>query len=266
MASRGACLVIGAGSGIGGAIARRFAREGYVACLVRRSDKDKLEALAAFIEKEGGRAKAYQIDATNEEQVNELVSTVESDVGPVEVLVYNLGANVGHRPIKTTPTRIFQTAWRLGSLGGFLCARAVAPRMTQRGRGTIIFTGATAGVRGNHGQHAHSAAMFARRGLSQTLAHELGPKGVHVAHVIVDGPVDAPDTLGKHFPEAFNAMKAIRSKNDSLMLPEAIAENYWLIHQQPRNAWTQELDLRPYTDAAWYSTTAMPLTTQKPKL
>eukprot|EP01062_Namystynia_karyoxenos_P005872 TRINITY_DN12020_c0_g1_i1.p1 TRINITY_DN12020_c0_g1~~TRINITY_DN12020_c0_g1_i1.p1 ORF type:complete len:292 (+),score=75.82 TRINITY_DN12020_c0_g1_i1:80-877(+) len=265
MAAR-CCLVIGAGSGIGSAVARRFAREGYTACLVRRSDRAKLEALANEIEGSGGKARVYQLDATDEKQVTEMVSDIEHNVGPIEVLVYNLGANVGHRTLKNTPARTFELAWRLGAFGGFLAARAVGPRMAERKRGTIIFTGATAGVRGNHGQHAHASGMFSRRALSQTIAHELGRSGVHVAHVIVDGPVDSPDTLGKHFPEAFNAMKAVRSKTDSIMLPESIAENYWMIHQQPRNAWTQELDLRPWTDAPWYCTSQMPLTQSPAKM
>eukprot|EP00756_Hemistasia_phaeocysticola_P000380 Hpha_TRINITY_DN10263_c1_g1::TRINITY_DN10263_c1_g1_i1::g.34990::m.34990 len=150
------CLVIGAGRGIGAAVAKRFAREGFTLCVVRRSDGEQLAALVTEIETDGGKARAFQIDATDEPQVNALVAQIESEVGPIEVLVYNLGANVGHRTIGNTPTRIYQTAWKLGSLGGFLAARAVGPRMAERGRGTILFTGATAGVRGNHGQHAHS--------------------------------------------------------------------------------------------------------------
>eukprot|EP00756_Hemistasia_phaeocysticola_P066684 Hpha_TRINITY_DN9420_c0_g1::TRINITY_DN9420_c0_g1_i1::g.139216::m.139216 len=254
------CLVIGAGRGIGSAVAKRFARGGFTSCVVRRSDREQQAALVEEIEKEGGKARAFQMDATDEVQVSDLVEQVESDVGPIEVLVYNLGANVGHRTIANTPTRVFQTAWKLGSLGGFLAARAAGPRMVERGRGTILFTGATAGVRGNYGQHAHSAAMFARRALSQTLAHELGPQGVHVAHVIVDGPVDSPDTLGKHFPDAFNALKRDRGSRDALVLPADIAESYWHLHSQPRNCWTQEIDLRPWSDAAWYQTTSAPLT------
>ena len=158
------------------------------------------------------------------------------------------------RPLHKTSPKIFERAYKLGSLGGFLLARAVAPRQAARGHGNLIFTGATAGVRGNRGQAAHAMAMHGRRALAQSLAHELGPQGIHVAHVVVDGLVDAPDTVGKFFPALFEAAKAKLDPVDGIITPAAVADAYFYLAGQPRSSWTFEMDLRPWRDAAWYNT------------
>jgi NAD(P)-dependent dehydrogenase (short-subunit alcohol dehydrogenase family) len=159
---------------------------------------------------------------------------------------------VGNRPLEKTSYRIFELAWRMGSLGAFAVAKEVAPLMAKRGHGTMIYTSSTAAFRGNAGQYAHAAAMAGRRMVTQALSHEYGPQGVHVAHVNVDGPVNAPETLGKLMPAYFEALKA--EDDNRLLDPNAIADTYWHLHQQPRNAWTLELDLRPYLDTPWFNT------------
>lgn len=255
------CLVLGAGAGIGQSVAARFAAGGYHVCIVRRgggknsmsddSTVSKFEAFAQSIRHRGGMATCFYADATDPAQVGELVAQIEREHGPIEVAIYNIGAQVGSRTLQKTSYRIFELAWRMGSLGAFAVAKEVAPLMAKRGKGTILFTSSTAAFRGNQGQYAHAAAMAGRRMITQALNHEYGPLGVHVAHINVDGPVDAPETLGKLMPEAFAALK---SGADRLLDPMAIAETYWHLHSQPRNAWTLELDLRPSTDTPWFNT------------
>jgi len=235
-----AVLVIGAGEATGGAIARRFAREGYVACVTRRS-AEKLKPLVGQIEAAGGRARAFGSDARREEQVVELVQTIERGVGPIEVCVFNVGGNVRF-PIRETTTRVYTKVWEMAALAGFLCAREVAKAMVPRGRGTILFTGATASLRGGKGFAAFAGAKHALRALAQSMARELGPEGIHVAHVVVDGAIDTP-FIRDTFPERYK----LKEKN-GILDPEAIAENYWQLHCQPRSAWTHELDLRPWME------------------
>lgn len=251
-------LVIGAGSGIGSAVARRFATGGYTVCVVRRSDKEKLEALAARINDEatngqGGQAHAFMCDCTKEEEVVSLVSKIEKDIGPIEVVVYNLGANMGSRDLQSTSWKVFERAWRLGSAGAFFVARSATPAMVERGKGSFIFTGATASLRGNSDQHAHTMAMQGRRALAQSMSAELWSKGIHVCHCIVDGLVDAPDTIGRMMPEVFKQMKAELEPRDGIVKPDDVAEHYWHMHSQPRNCWTFETDLRPWQDRAWFN-------------
>jgi NAD(P)-dependent dehydrogenase (short-subunit alcohol dehydrogenase family) len=163
------CLVIGAGAGIGGTVARRFAREGYHACLCRRSDAEGLNRLVEAIESDGGSATGYLLDAIAADSIEERVAGIEADVGPIEVVVYNLGAQIGDRALKDTSLKAFETGWRLGTLGLFRLASAVCPLMERRGKGTILVTSSTAAMRGNGGQHSHAAAMGGRRMLCQTL-------------------------------------------------------------------------------------------------
>ena len=191
------CLVIGAGAGIGGTVARRFAREGYHACLCRRSDLEGLNRLVDAIRSDGNSATGFLLDAIAPDSIEGAVARIEADVGPIEVVVYNLGAQIGDRALKDTPAKAFETGWRLATLGLFRLASAVCPLMEARGKGTILVTSATAAVRGNGGQHSHAAAMGGRRMLCQTLNAEFASKGVHVVHIVIDGAVDAPDTLGK---------------------------------------------------------------------
>jgi NAD(P)-dependent dehydrogenase (short-subunit alcohol dehydrogenase family) len=240
MAQPGAALVIGAGDATGGAIARRFAREGYFACVTRRH-ADRLQPLVARIEAEGGRARAFGSDARREEQVAALVETIEREIGPIEVAVYNVGGNVRF-PIREMTSRVYFKTWEMGCFGGFLMGREVAKVMVPRGRGTIVFTGATASLRGGNGFAAFAGAKHALRALAQSMARELGPLGVHVAHVVIDGAIDTP-FIRERFPER-HALKP----RDGILDPEAIAENYWTLHCQHRSAWTHELDLRPWIE------------------
>jgi len=240
MAQGKAALVIGAGESTGGAIARRFAREGYTACVTRRS-ADKLAPLVARIEAAGGRARAFGSDARREEQVVELVQTIEREVGPIEVCVFNVGGNVRF-PIRDTTARVYTKVWEMAALAGFLAGREVAKVMVPRGRGTILFTGATASLRGGKGFAAFAGAKHALRALAQSMARELGPEGVHVAHVVVDGAIDT-SFIRENFPERYRL-----KERDGILDPEAIAENYWQLHCQARSAWTHELDLRPWIE------------------
>jgi len=233
-------LVVGAGDATGGAIARRFAREGYTACVVRRQ-AEHLESLVAAITADGGRAVPFGVDARDEEQVVRLIETIECDVGELEAAVFNIGANVRF-PIAATTSRVFRKVWEMGCYAGFLVGREAAKPMLARGRGTLIFTGATASVRGANGFAAFAAAKHGLRALAQSMARELGPQGVHVAHVVVDGAIDTRWIAG-NFPER-HALK----DRDGLLNPEHIAETYWQLHRQPRSAWTHELDLRPWIE------------------
>jgi NAD(P)-dependent dehydrogenase (short-subunit alcohol dehydrogenase family) len=249
------CLVIGAGAGIGGNVGRRFAQEGYHAVLCRRSDEDGLRKMVAEIEADGGSASGFLLNAAAEQSIEERVAATEADIGPIEVVVYNLGAQIGDRALKDTSYKAFEMGWRLGTFGLFRLAQAVCPRMEARGSGTILVTSATAAVRGNKGQHSHAAAMGGRRMLCQTLNAEFAPKGIHVAHILIDGAVDAPDTLGKMLgAERFQELRETRGmEHDGLMLPAKIAETYLHLAQQHRSVWTHEIDLRSFSDRAWWN-------------
>ena len=249
------CLVIGAGAGIGGTVAKHFAKEGYHACLCRRSDEHGLNQMVEEIEQEGGSASGFILNTVEENSIEELVATIESDIGTIEIAVYNLGAQIGDRSLKDTSHKAFEMGWRLGTFGLFRLASAVCPFMEERGKGTILVTSATAAVRGNAGQHSHAAAMGGRRMFCQSLNAEFAPKGIHVAHIIIDGAVDAPDTLGKMLgPERFQQLRETRGmEHDGLMLPAQIAETYFHIAQQHRSAWTHEIDMRPFSDRAWWN-------------
>ncbi|NWL77398.1 glucose 1-dehydrogenase [Pseudomonas taiwanensis] len=233
-------LVIGAGDATGGAIARRFAREGYVACVTRRS-ADKLQPLVDAIRAEGGEAHGFASDARKEEDVAQLVETIERDIGPIEAFVFNIGANVPCSILEETARKYFKI-WEMACFSGFLTSQAVARRMVTRERGTILFTGATAGLRGAAGFAAFAGAKHGIRALAQSMARELGPRGIHVAHVVVDGAIDT-EFIRDNFPERY-ALK----DQDGILDPEHIAENYWYLHSQPRDAWTFELDLRPWME------------------
>jgi NAD(P)-dependent dehydrogenase (short-subunit alcohol dehydrogenase family) len=249
------CLVIGAGAGIGGNVARRFAREGYHACLCRRSDQEGLDRLVDAIRAEGGAATGYLLNAIDPTSIEERVAAVEADLGPIEIVVYNLGAQIGDRPLAATTAKAFETGWRLGTFGLFRLAAAVCPLMETRGKGTILVTSSTAAMRGNAGQHSHAAAMGGRRMLCQSLNAEFASKGIHVAHVVIDGAVDAPDTLGKMLgPEKFQQLRETRgNEHDGLMLPAQIAETYVHLAKQHRSTWTHEIDLRAFSDRAWWN-------------
>lgn len=235
-----AAVIIGAGDATGGAIARAFAAEGLTACVNRRPVRaDALEALAQSIGDDGHAARAFPGDARVEDDMVALFETVEAQVGPVEVAVFNIGANVNF-PITETTTRVYTKVWEMACLGGFLMGREAARHMSPRGRGTIIFTGATASLRGGSGYAAFSGAKAALRMLAQSMARELGPRGIHVAHTVIDGAIDT-DFIRERHPDFDNARAA-----DLILNPDAIAANYVMLHKQPRSAWTHELDLRPW--------------------
>ncbi len=233
-------LVIGAGDATGGAIARRFAREGYAACVTRR-EKEKLSTLVSEIEAAGGSAHAFGADARKEDETIALFDEIERGIGEIEVAVFNIGANVRF-PIAETTARVYTKVWEMAAFAGFLMGREAARRMTPRARGTILFTGATASVRGSAGFSAFAGAKHALRALAQSMARELGPKGIHVAHTIIDGAIDTA-FIRDTFPDLY-AKKA----QDGILTPEHIAEMYWMLHRQPRDTWTHELDLRPWIE------------------
>jgi NAD(P)-dependent dehydrogenase (short-subunit alcohol dehydrogenase family) len=241
MTDRKVVLVVGAGDATGGAIARRFAREGFTACVARRN-ADKLAPLVARIEAEGGRARAFGSDARREEQMVTLVETIEREEGAIEVAAFNIGGNVRF-PIRETTARVYFKVWEMCAFSGFLMGREVAKAMLPRGRGTILFTGATASVRGGAGFAAFAGGKHALRALSQSMARELGPLGIHVAHVVIDGAIDT-EFIRTNFPE-----RAALKDRDGILNPEGIAEAYWQLHCQQRSAWTHEMDLRPWIES-----------------
>ena len=253
--SKPVCLVIGAGAGIGGTVAKRFAREGYHTCLARRSDKQGLDRLVGEIQAEGGSATGFIINAALENSIERLVAKVEADVRPMEVAVFNLGAQIGDRALAQTTYKAFEVGWRMATFALFRLASVLCPLMEARGRGTILVTSSTAAMRGNPGQHSHAAAMGGRRMLCQSLNAEFAAKGIHIAHIIIDGSVDAPDTLGKMLgPERFEQLRQTRgNQHDGLLLPVEIADTYFHLARQHRSAWTFEMDLRTYKDKSWWN-------------
>jgi len=242
MAEQKSCLVIGAGDDTGAAIARAFAREGMVACVSRRpTHADKLEALAQSIRDEGWQSVALPSDARDEEATIALVEKIESDIAPIEVAVFNIGANVQF-PITETTARVYRKVWEMACFAGFLMGREVAKHMLARGHGTIIFTGATASLRGRDHLAAFAGAKHALRALAQSMARELGPKNIHVAHTIIDGAIDS-NFIREILPDV-----DARRDEEAILNPDDIAQNYVMLHKQPRSAWTHELDLRPWKE------------------
>lgn len=233
-------LVIGAGDATGGAIAKRFASEGFIACAARRS-ADKVEPLIAEIRNLGGEAYGFACDAGKEEEVIKLVDDIERNIAPIEVMVFNIGANVPCSILEETARKYFKI-WEMACFSAFLVGREVAKRMVERGRGTIIFTGATAGMRGSANFAAFAGAKHALRALAQSMARELGPRNIHVAHVVVDGAIDT-EFIRTNFPDRY----ALKSE-DGILNPDHIAANYWHLHTQHRDAWTHEHDLRPWME------------------
>jgi len=240
--TKGVCLIVGVGDGLGSALARAFAAEGHVVCMTRRARHlEDLQALAAEIGKAGGRAHAYGVDARSEDEMVALFETLERDVGPLEVVIFNIGANVRFG-IRETTTRVFTKVWEMACFAGFIAGREAAKAMVPRGRGTILFTGATASVRGRDGFAAFAAAKHGLRAVAQSMARELGPQGVHVAHVVIDGAVDGVFIRGNR--DDVDELAA----SDAILKPEDIAQSYVALARQPRSAWTHELDLRPWTE------------------
>ena len=236
------CLVIGAGDGLGAAVAHAFAKEGLAVALTRRPRHlDQLQALADAIIADGGQARAFGVDARDEDDMIALFQTVETEMGPLDAVVFNIGANVWF-PIAETTARVYRKVWEMAAFAGFLTGREAAKCMTPRGAGTILFTGATASVRGRAHFSAFSGAKHALRALSQSMARELAPKGVHVAHIIVDGVIDGAFAR-ENVPDIER-----RAANSEILLPDEIAKSYVALWKQDRCAWTHEMDLRPWTE------------------
>eukprot|EP00123_Amoebidium_parasiticum_P021374 comp66161_c0_seq1/m.48016 comp66161_c0_seq1/g.48016 ORF comp66161_c0_seq1/g.48016 comp66161_c0_seq1/m.48016 type:complete len:268 (-) comp66161_c0_seq1:127-930(-) len=239
--SEGVALIAGAGEGCGGAVARRFAKAGYTACVVRRT-ADKLEPLVKQIEADGGKSIAFGVDCRKESEVVDMVAHIEKEIGPIEVAVHNIGGNVKFDICDTTAKKYFKV-WEMACFSGFLIGREAAKHMLPRERGTILFTGATASVRGGSGFAAFSGAKHGLRALAQSMARELGPKGIHVGHIIVDGAIDTP-----WIEQMFGDKYAELISKDGILQPDAIAETYYMLHTQPRSAWTHEIDVRPWME------------------
>ena len=240
---KGVALLVGAGDAIGAAVGRRFAVGGYTVCFARRSG-EKATPHVDRIVAAGGRARGLSVDARSEAAVTELFDSVERDIGPVEVCLFNAGANI-HKPALETSGDLYEKVWRLACFAGFVTGREAIRRMLPRGRGTLLFTGATASMRGGSGFAAFAAAKAGLRSTAQSLAREFGPQGIHVAHLVIDGGVDSP---------AIHARRRARDGDDAPPAPgslidlDTVAEAYWTLHAQPRDGWTHEMDIRPYVE------------------
>ncbi len=239
--SRGVAILVGAGDAIGAAVARRFAEGGYTVCICRR-DATKSQGLVDELVAAGHRIHAFSVDARLEAEVQKLFAEIEQNIGPIEVCLFNAGSNVS-KPLVETTEKLFFKAWELACYAGFLVGREAARVMLSRGRGTIFFTGATASVRGGKGFSAFSSAKFALRAVAQAMARELGPKNIHVVHLIIDAGVDS-EAIHQRM-KAAKGIEASEIPPDSLTKTSSIAEAYWFAHQQSRDGWTHELDLRP---------------------
>lgn len=237
----GVVVLVGAGDAIGAAVARRFAQGGYTVCIARR-DAAKSQGLVDEMAAEGRAVHAFSVDARQEAEVLALFERIENDIGPVEVCLYNAGSNVNKPLLDTTP-KLFFKAWELACYGGFLVGREAARVMLPRGRGTILFTGATASVRGGSGFAAFASAKFGLRAVAQAMARELGPKNIHVVHLLIDAAVDS-DAIHQRI-KAAKGIDASDIPADSLTRTSSIADAYWFAHHQHRDGWTHELDLRP---------------------
>lgn len=249
------CMVMGAGAGIGGHVGKKFADEGYHSVLLRRSDKEGLDKLVGEIEAGGGEASGFLLNATEENSLEDMVAHIEDNIGSIEVVVFNLGAQIGNRPLADTTYKAFELGWRLACFALFRLAKTLTPLMVERGGGTFLVTSATSAMRGNAGQHSHAAAMGGRRMLCQSLNAQFGPQNIHVCHIVVDGSVEAPDTLGKLLG-AENYKKLLEERaggKDGMMIPAHMAETYYHLAQQHRSVWTHELDLRPFGELPWWN-------------
>jgi NAD(P)-dependent dehydrogenase (short-subunit alcohol dehydrogenase family) len=236
-------LLVGAGDAIGAAVARRFAADGYCVCVARR-DPEKSQSVVQEIIASGGSARAVGTDVRSEEAVQALFARVEAELGAVELCLFNAGANV-KSPLIETSAKLFFKAWELACYSGFLTGREAARYMVPRGRGTILFTGATASVRGGSGFAAFAAAKSGLRAVAQSMARELAPKNIHVAHLIIDGGIDS-EAIQRRLSAATGVMPDLAP--DSLIQTSSVAEAYWALHNQSRDGWTHELDLRPYSE------------------
>lgn len=243
MTKKPICVIIGAGDFIGAAIAKRFAMGGFHIVLARRNG-DKHASLISQIEAAGGTAQGFSWDARKEQTTIEMFDMVESEIGPIEICIFNVGGNVRF-PILETTERVFRKVWEMCAYAAFLSGREAAKHMVPRQKGSIFFTGATASVKGSAGYAAFAAGKFALRGLAQSMARELGPQNIHVAHLIIDAGVDTK-FVRERYKEAGKDPDAL--PKDTLMNPDSIADTYWALHHQRRDGWTHELDIRPFAE------------------
>lgn len=234
-------VIIGAGDAIGSAIGRRFAKGGHTVCLVRRS-LEKAAPHVAAIQAAGGQAHAFSTDARDEAAMTALFETIERDIGPIDVCVFNAGANTQMPALETSGT-LYQRVWQLACFAGFVTGREAIRHMLPRGRGTLLFTGATASLRGGAGFAAFAAAKAGLRATAQSLAREFGPRGIHVAHLVIDGGVDSPAIHARRLAKL--GPDAPPPEPGSLIALDSVADAFWSLHVQPRDAWSFEMDIRP---------------------
>jgi len=255
MSKKPVCLILGAGAGIGGHVGQKFAEQGYHTVLARRSDEEGLKKLVAQIHEIGGTGSGRLINAIDEGAIENLISDIEAHEGPIEVVVFNLGAQVGNQSLEETSYKTFELGWRMTSFALFRLAKTIAPIMEARGGGTILVTSATSALRGNAGQHSHAAAIGGRRMLCQSLNAELAAKGIHICHIYIDAAIEAPDTLGKLLgDELYQKLLAERAHGkDGMVIPKHVAETYYHIAHQHRSAWTFEIDIRPFSEKPWWN-------------
>lgn len=249
------CLILGAGAGIGGNVGKKFAKEGYHTVLARRSDEKGLNKIVDDIKKNGGSAVGRLVNAIEDNAIEDLIVDIEKNEGPIEVVLFNLGAQFGDRTLEDTSLKVFELGWRLTSLALFRLAKVMTPIMEARGGGKILVTSATSAMRGNAGQHAHAAAIGGRRMLCQTLNAELSIKGIHICHIYIDAPIEAPDTLGRLLGEELYQKLLDEKSNgkDGMVIPEKVAETFYHIAHQHRSAWTSEVDIRPFSEQPWWN-------------
>lgn len=249
------CLILGAGAGVGGHVAQKFAQEGYHTVLTRRSNAAGLDKLVNSIRSAGGSASGRILNATEDGVIEDLIADVEANEGAIAVVVFNLGAQFGNIALADTSYKMFELAWRLTSFALFRLAKTLAPLMQARGSGTILVTSATSAMRGNPGQHAHAAAIGGRRMLCQTLNAELAPQGIHICHIYIDAAIEAPDTLGKMLGDELYGQLLEEKANgkDGMVIPAQLAETYYHLAHQHRSSWTHEIDIRPFSERPWWN-------------
>lgn len=233
-------LIIGAGHGTGAALASRFAAAGHIICLARRN-REKLDGLLDSLSAQGVNAHGYCFSASDEQDLVDAIAEIETTIGPIEIAIYN-ATGYSKSSILELTSADFRKGWEESAFGGFVLGREVSKRMIERGRGTILYTGATASLRGKEDYAALASGKTALRTLAQSMARELGPRGIHVAHIVIDGGIDTP-LAREHYGDIMN-----EGPPDRFLKPEDIAETYWSLHQQPKSAWTHELDLRPWVE------------------